>query len=209
MYRFALTLKRKFSGVSGLLALEKKLGPILWQFPPSMKFDPDKFKRFLDLLPHSTLSAARLARKSELTKERKLLHVDENRPLRHAVEIRHESFLNPMFIEMLKDHNVTLVFGDTAGKWPYMEDVTGSMLYLRLHGDSELYSSGYDSATLEFWKKRIIKWTEGHIPPHSLNLLKSNESPTKKDAFIYFDNDQKVRAPLDAKTLINKLNVAQ
>lgn len=193
---------------SGLLGLDEKLGPILWQFPPSLKFDPERFKRFLELLPTSTFAAARLARKSELNKDRKLLHTDQNRPLRHAVEIRNESFLNPLFIEMLKEHGVTLVFADTAGKWPYMEDLTGDFLYLRLHGDSELYVSGYDDETLDFWKRRINNWTQGKDPKDALTLLDHSLSHTKKDAFIYFDNDQKVRAPVDAKTLIQKLFMA-
>lgn len=193
---------------SGLFALEEKMGPILWQFPPSMKFDPDKFNRFLDLLPDTTKKASALARKSVLSKERTLIHCDQDRPLRHAIEIRNDSFINPLFIEMLKDHSVTLVFADTAGKWPYMEDVTGDFLYLRLHGDEELYKSGYDKMSLNFWKKRIVNWVDGKEPKHSLTLLDHPLSHTKKDAFIYFDNDQKVRAPVDAKTLIHKLPVA-
>lgn len=193
---------------SGVFELKHKLGPILWQFPPSMRFDPDRWKNFLELLPKTTFEARKLAHKSILEKERCSFKVDEDRPLQHAVEIRHPSFLNPWFIELLKEHHVTLVFADTAGRWPYMEDVTGDILYLRLHGDSELYVSGYDDSTLDFWAERIQKWQAGSEPQDRLTLTDELGSKKKKNVFIYFDNDAKVRAPVDAKSLINKLHMA-
>lgn len=193
---------------SGILNLEHKLGPILWQFPPSMVFDPDRWKTFLDLLSKDTFSAARLARHTVLSKERVSFETDQNRPLRHAVEIRNMSFLNPWFIDLLKEHRVALVFADTAGKWPYMEDLTSDFLYLRLHGDSELYVSGYDDPTLDFWAQRIRLWTEGKEPADRLTLTEEFGSKSQKDVFIYFDNDAKVRAPVDARSLIEKLSLA-
>lgn len=128
--------------------------------------------------------------------------------MKHAVEVRHYSFLNPLFIEMLKEYGVAMVFADTAGRWPYMEDVTGSFLYLRLHGDSELYVSGYDDGTLNFWADRIQKWTHGKEPKDRLTITDEFGSAIQKNAFIYFDNDAKVRAPVDAKSLIQKLSLA-
>jgi uncharacterized protein YecE (DUF72 family) len=193
---------------SGILLLEQKLGPILWQFPPNMTFNPDKFKRFLDLLPMDTFEAGKLARKTVLSKERTSYHVEQNRKLKHAVEIRHSSFLNPEFIQLLKDHKIALVFADTAGKWPYMEDVTSDFLYLRLHGDSELYVSGYDDSALNFWAKRIGLWAKGRRPEDNLALLEDQIHTRPKNIYIYFDNDAKVRAPVDAASLIHKL-VAQ
>lgn len=192
---------------SGILNLENKLGPILWQFPQGMAFNPDKFEKFLDLLPTTTFEAVMLAKKTKLSKDRCSFLAGPNRKLRHAIEIRNESFLNPLFLNQLKDHNVALVFADTAGKWPYMEDITSDFLYIRLHGDSELYVSGYDDSTLNFWAKRIIKWTHGKEPKDKLTLMDDKISHKNHDAFIYFDNDAKVRAPVDAQNLISKLNL--
>src|ERR1051326_1817462 len=115
---------------SGVLALDEKLGPFLWQLPPILAFDEDRLARFFDLLPRDTLDAAALAAR---------------RPLRHAVEVRHESFRSPRFPRLLRSHAIGLVVADTAGKWPFLEDVTADFVYARLHGDAELYVSGYRS----------------------------------------------------------------
>lgn len=190
---------------SGPLALKEKLGPFLWQFPPSMVFDPEKFERFFGLLPRDFTEARELAKKSELPKERRYLKVEKNFRLRHAIEVRHPSFLNPLFVEMLRDNNIAVVFADTAGKWPYLEDITADFIYVRLHGDSELYVSGYDDESLEFWKERVKKWQVGKMARDQLNLLEDPIEEKPRDIFIYFDNDAKVRAPVDAKELIHKL----
>lgn len=192
---------------SGPLNLEHKLGPFLWQFPPSMRFDPERFERFLELLPHTTQEAQKLAKKTELPKERTTFNVLSHHKLRHAVEVRHDSFLNPWFIDLLKAYKVAVVFADTAGRWPYMEDLTADFIYARLHGDSELYVSGYDDETLNFWAHRIEKWTEGEEPGDRLTISEQPAPKRKRDAFIYFDNDAKVRAPVDAKTLIHQLQI--
>lgn len=190
---------------SGVLALKEKLGPILWQFPPSMNFDPELFESFLQLLPQNFNEAAKLTKKSTLPLERKYQVVEDNFNIRHAVEVRHMSFLNPWFIELLKKYNVAIVFADTAGKWPYMEDITADFIYLRLHGDSELYVSGYDSKTLDFWSKRIESWMEGREPNDRLTLVEDKAPQIPRDIYVYFDNDAKVRAPADAISLIEKL----
>lgn len=191
---------------SGPLILKEKLGPFLWQFPPSMGFDPDRFQTFLDLLPKDFNEAQKLAFKSELKTNRTYLKVDKNRPLRHAVEVRNNSFLNPWFVEMMRERNVAIVFADTAGRWPYMEDITSDFIYVRLHGDSELYVSGYDDKTLNFWSHRIEKWKEGLEAHDRLTLLDEVPKKIKRDIFVYFDNDSKVRAPVDAQTLIKKIH---
>lgn len=190
---------------SGPLALKEKLGPFLWQFPPSMPFDPDKFKKFLELLPRDFSGAAKLAKKSELLKDRQYRKVEENFKIRHAVEIRNNTFLNPWFIEMLREHNVAIVFADTAGKWPFMEDITADFIYVRLHGDSELYVSGYDGPTLDFWSQRIKLWKEGKEARDRLTITDDKVKSIKRDVYVYFDNDAKVRAPADAKDLIQRL----
>jgi uncharacterized protein YecE (DUF72 family) len=193
---------------SGVLELQEKLGPILWQFPPSMRFEPDKFERFLSLLPHDFSQARRLSRKGQLSPEQTSLPKRGGKmPLRHAVEVRHESFLNPWFIELLRKYQVALVFADTAGKWPYMEDITADFVYIRLHGDSELYVSGYDDATLEFWGRRIRCWSTGGEPADRLTLTDDDmQIRAERDVYVYFDNDAKVRAPFDAKKLISILD---
>ncbi len=190
---------------SGVLNLREKLGPFLWQFPPGLGFNPDRWKTFLELLPKDFKEASKLARKSELPKERTSFKVDENRRLRHAVEVRHLSFMNPMFVDLLREHNVAIVFADTAGKWPYLEDVTSDFIYLRLHGESELYVSGYDETSLDFWSERIEAWKNGRQPEDALTITDEAPPIKKRDIFVYFDNDAKVRAPVDAQSLIRKV----
>jgi uncharacterized protein YecE (DUF72 family) len=190
---------------SGPLALKEKLGPFLWQFPPSMRFDPERFEKFLKMLPKNFKEASKLAEKSDLSEDR--IHTNDklNLRIRHAVEIRHESFLNPWFVELLREYNVAIVFADTAGKWPYLEDITSDFIYVRLHGDSELYVSGYDKRSLDFWGERVKAWKQGFEARDKLTI--SDESPpvTERDVFVYFDNDAKVRAPVDAKALIDRI----
>lgn len=190
---------------SGPMALKEKLGPFLWQFPPSMVFDPDRFEAFLRLLPRDFKEASKLGKKAELAKERTYLTIDENHRMRHAVEVRHESFLNPLFVDLLRKYNVAIVFADTAGRWPYLEDITSDFIYLRLHGDSELYVSGYDDETLDFWSKRIKTWKRGRVVNDQLTMTDVKPPVEARDVFVYFDNDAKVRAPADAKTLLQKL----
>lgn len=190
---------------SGPLCLKEKLGPFLWQFPPSMKFDPDKFEAFLKLLPKDFKEAAKLGVKNTLKADRQYLEVEKNYPLKHAVEVRHMSFLDPLFVELLRKYNVAIVFADTAGKWPYLEDITSDFVYVRLHGDEELYVSGYDDKTLNFWSERIRKWKNGLEPKDRMTMTDEHPKKIERDVFVYFDNDVKTRAPFDAKTLIQKV----
>jgi uncharacterized protein YecE (DUF72 family) len=134
------------------------------------------------------------------------LAIDAPRPLRHAVEIRHESFIDECFVQMLREHNIALVVADTAGKWPYREDVTADFLYLRLHGDKELYASGYTDEALTRWAARIGAWRDG-FQPEDAHLISTRVTPHRRprDVYCYFDNDIKVKAPFDAKSLITKL----
>jgi uncharacterized protein YecE (DUF72 family) len=195
---------------SGVFALRDKLGPFLWQFPPQLRFDPDKIEHFLSLLPRDTGQALALARgHDERMEGRALLEIDAVRPLRHAVEIRHESFADDAFIALLRKYNVALVVADSAGKWPDWEDVTADFVYIRLHGEHELYASGYEDATLERWAQRIRLWSEGKQPADA-RLVSSSAPLARKsrDVYCYFDNDIKVRAPFDAKRLMALLGLA-
>jgi uncharacterized protein YecE (DUF72 family) len=192
----------------GIFNLREKLGPILWQFPPSLRFDPERFGHFLELLPRDTGAALRLARRRDRRMHgRACLKIDAERPLRHAVEIRHSSFATAEFIALLRHHGVALVLADTAGKWPYHEDVTADFMYLRLHGDKELYASGYTEAALDRWADRIRAWSSGTEPRDALRIDGPARKVAGRDVYCYFDNDVKVRAPFDADRLRAKLGL--
>lgn len=188
---------------SGVLALNEKLGPILWQFPPSFKFDPDRFAAFFALLPHDLKGAAKVGKNFNANlKTEPYLTVKDNHRLKHAVEIRHESFRDPAFINLLREHNIAGVFADTAGKWPYFEDVTADFIYCRLHGDEQIYVSGYTPDALQYWAKRLKLWRHGQEPPDANRFNGPAASRKHRDIYVYFDNDVKVRAPVDAKSLM-------
>ncbi len=196
---------------SGVLALKDKLGPMLWQFPPSFKFDPELFETFLKLLPHDTEAALEVAKGCEARMEgRSYLQIDRKRQLRHAVEIRNESFVDPAFIALLRKYKVALVVADTAGKWPYREDLTSDFVYIRLHGAEELYTSGYSDEALDNWCQRIKRWGEGRQPDDAQLISKTKPRPRKARAvYCYFDNDVKVRAPYDARQLLRRLGLEE
>lgn len=192
---------------SGVLQLREKLGPILWQFPPQLGYNEEKFANFLELLPKSTDEASRLARKhDDRVKGRASVKTDVDRPLRHAFEVRHDSFLDESFVALLRRHSAALVFADTAGLWPYAEDLTADFIYIRLHGASELYTSGYNDTELDHWGARIQKWASGSQPQDAA-LITSDPllKPAQRDVFVYFDNDRKVHAPFDAMRLAERV----
>lgn len=199
--RFITHLKR-LSGVetalpnffaSGLLALGPKLGPLLWQLPPTLAFDADLLARFCAALPGSTGAAAELARRhDERMDGRAWTETDTDRPLRHALEVRHPSFTaaaeSGALEPLLRAGGVALVVADSAGRFPVLERHTAGFVYVRLHGDTELYASGYTDAALDRWAERIRAW-----------------SASGRDVFVYFDNDAKAHAPRDAMALARRL----
>ena len=191
---------------SGVLRLGRKLGPILWQFPPQFRFDPKKIEAFLNLLPRDTASAQALARRHDKrVSGRSWLRIEENQKLRYAMEIRHPSFVDPEFIKLLRRYNVALVCADTVS-WPRLMDVTSDFVYCRLHGSEELYASGYDGKSLDQWAARVAAWARGAEPADAERA--SNEPAPKRaarDVYVYFDNDAKVRAPVDAQGLIDRV----
>jgi uncharacterized protein YecE (DUF72 family) len=192
---------------SGPLCLKEKMGPILWQFPPQMGFIPERFEAFFQMLPRDTEAAAKLARgHDERLNGRSWTKTDAKRPIRYAVEIRHASFETPQWIDLLWRHGIALCLADTAGRWPYAEDMTADFVYARLHGDEELYVSGYSDSALDWWAARLKAWRAGLEPPEPKRL---SDRPAKKvktrDVFVYFDNDVKVRAPFDAMNLARRL----
>jgi uncharacterized protein YecE (DUF72 family) len=176
---------------SGILNLRDKLGPFLWQFPEMFYYNPVRLEAFFELLPRNTEQALSLARRRDARMNgRSRLAIDARRPLRHAIEIRHPSFMNDEFVSLLKKHDIGLVVADTAGKWPKMLHVTSDFVYVRLHGDVKIYTSGYSGRALAAWARRIRAWDEDG-----------------RDVYVYFDNDVKVRAPFDALNLMHKLDL--
>ena len=150
---------------SGVLALRDKLGPVLWQFPENMPADFERFAEFFRLLPRDTESAAELAKGHAVRlRGRSLTATDAKRRIRHAVEIRNRECATPEFIALLRRHRIGWVVADTAGKWPYAEDVTTDFVYIRLHGDKALYQSGYSESALDAWASRIEAWKSGREP---------------------------------------------
>jgi uncharacterized protein YecE (DUF72 family) len=186
---------------SGLLALADKLGPVLWQLPPNLGFSAERLEEFFALLPRTTTEAAELATKHDARMEnRALTTTTVHRPMRHALEVRHASFADPAFVELLRRHDVALVWADTAGKFPELGDVTSDFAYLRLHGAEELYTSGYDEPALRRWAERVRVLRTGGTPQDAPRL--AADAPRRsRDVYVYFDNDVKVRAPVDAMRL--------
>jgi uncharacterized protein YecE (DUF72 family) len=176
---------------SGVLALGAKLGPLLWQLPPTLAFDEELLDAFLARLPRTHGAAsAQAARHDTRMEGRSWFAVDpaDERPLRHAVEVRHLSFETESWTGLLARHGVASVVADTAGRYPRLTATTADFAYARLHGEEELYASGYDDDSLDRW----ADWVRAHLAEG-------------RDAYVYFDNDAKVRAPFDAMALIARL----
>lgn len=191
---------------SGVLALKQKLGPILWQFPPNLPFDA-RMGEFLKRLPRDTEQAASLARGHDARLDgRALTQTDETHRLRHAVEIRHESFLTHAFVDLLRAHEVALVIADSV-EWPCRMDLTADFVYCRLHGSSELYRSRYESEALDLWAKRIRAWTKGRPAPKAQLISRTSAPAAPRDVFVFFDNTDKRHAPEDAQALAERLGV--
>lgn len=193
---------------SGLFHLRDKLGPFLWQFPPTMSYDAERFDAFFRQLPRDTAAAAALARHRDARLHgRSRLKAELDLPLRHAVEVRHPSFEDPAFVQQLREHRIALVVADTAGRWPYLEDLTADFVYLRLHGDQELYASGYSDAALDRWAARIRAWARGRQPRDARTVGAPPPLRRARDVYCYFDNDAKVQAPVDAERLMQRLGL--
>jgi len=193
---------------SGVLRLGPKLGPILWQLPPSFRFDRDKLDAFFRLLPRDTTAAATLGRRHDhRLKARAWLRAGPRRQrLRHALEVRHDSFRDPAFIALLRRHDIALVCADTV-EWPLLMDLTSDFVYCRLHGSRELYRSGYSAAELGRWARRIRAWRDGK-PMRDGTFVGSPARTMPRDVYVYFDNTDKLMAPRDAQALMRRLEEA-
>ena len=185
---------------SGVLKLGQKLGPILWQFPASFRFDLGVFESFLQLLPTDMDGVADLARRHDPRLDgRAFVDAIAKCPVRHAVEIRHESFVTPAFTQLLRRYNVALVCAD-AVEWPLLMDVTADFVYCRLHGSKELYVSGYEADAIDEWAHRVVAWAtgKGNVEGRYADPANNAAIGKQRDVYVYFDNDAKVRAPFDA-----------
>ena len=176
---------------SGVLALGPKLGPVLWQLPERLPFEPEVLEAFVADLPRTTGEALELARRHDARVDgRSWLEIDADRPIRYALEPRSASFESPDAAAILRAHDVALVVADTAGRFPAFGEQTASFTYVRLHGAEDLYASGYTSTQLDAWAERIRGWAEGD---------------PARDVYVYFDNDARGFAPHDAVALGERL----
>jgi uncharacterized protein YecE (DUF72 family) len=173
---------------SGVLALGAKTGPFLWQLPGTYRFDAARMDAFMAMLPRTAREAESVALwHDERLRRGALVEASAEVPYRHAFEVRHPSYFHDEFYAILRAHRCALVLADTAGRFPYDEVLTTDFTYVRLHGSTELYASGYTDAELDDWAGRIARWR------------------TDGDVYVYFDNDAKVHAPFDALRLMARV----
>lgn len=186
----------------GMLCLGRKLGPILWQLPPQTSFNAEKIEAFLKLLPHTHKQAAAYAsQRDEWMSGRCFLDVEEDLPFRHAMESRHKSFATPEYIELLRKYNVAGVVADSV-KWPVMMDLTADFVYCRLHGSEKIYPDGYTPEAIDTWANRVIAWSRGEEVTNGRRIHpEPGPKQAARDVFVYFDDDNKVRAPHDAQSM--------
>ncbi len=193
----------------GLLAFGDHLGPILWQFSERFRFRPERLEPFLDLLPPDHASAARLAREHDHRVRDPCTEPRAERPIRHAIEVRNDTFLVPEFVDMCRDRGMAVVVSHSPGVYPLIEEPTADFMYLRLHGAERMYYGSYGDEALDDWAARINAWSSGEEPAHPERIT-SDEPPaaTPRDVYVYFDNDEKTKAPFDARRLMERLDLA-
>jgi uncharacterized protein YecE (DUF72 family) len=170
----------RFCG-QGITELGDKLGPILWQFMATKRFDPDDFQAFLKLLPGS----------------------QDGVPLRHAIEVRHESFRDSRFVAMARAAGTAIVFGD-SDEFPCVADISGDFVYARLMCAREGVATGYEPAALDRWAGIARAWAAGESPPG----LPYNADPAPvqpRDAYLFMISGAKERNPAAAMGLIERL----
>jgi uncharacterized protein YecE (DUF72 family) len=179
---------------SGVLALGHKTGPFLWQLPATYRFEAERLDAFMRQLPRTSVEAEAVARQHDHRLRRgALVDASANVAFRHAFEVRHPTYFNDEFYSLLRAHRCAFVIADTAGKFPYAEEVTADFVYVRLHGSQELYASGYTDAELDAWAAKIDAWRSG--------------PKGARDVYVYFDNDAKVHAPFDAARLAERVGL--
>jgi uncharacterized protein YecE (DUF72 family) len=190
---------------SGVLALEDKLGPFLWQLSSNLRFDGDRLRHFLELLPRTAGGAAGLARRHDARVKAPLTDVERDRQLRHAIEPRHESFFTDEAVRVMRGAGVGLVVSD-SGSWEMAEEVTAGFVYVRLHGTPSTYASRYGDPALDRWAGKVRHWLDGRQPSDARRITE-RVPPRRKsyDVYVYFDNDARGHAPHDALRLRERL----
>jgi uncharacterized protein YecE (DUF72 family) len=174
------TIERFFG--SGVLELKDKLGPINWQFAATKQFNPEDFERFLELLPAKV----------------------EGRAIRHAVEVRHESFCDPAFVELARKYRVAVVIAGDS-KYPQIADVTAPFVYARIMGTTETQAKGYSKAALDRWTERAKVWAAGGSPDDLQTYGKAAPKAASRDVFLYIISGHKVLNPAAGMALIERL----
>jgi uncharacterized protein YecE (DUF72 family) len=167
---------------SGVLELKNKLGPINWQFAPTKQFDADDFEAFLNLLPHKV----------------------DGREIRHALEVRHESFRDEAFVALARKHGVAIVMAGDS-KYPQIADATAKFVYARIMGTTETEEHGYSAAALDQWASRAKTWAAGGAPSDLATLAPAPKSDTGRDVFLYVISGHKERNPAAAMALIERV----
>ncbi|MDR5777852.1 DUF72 domain-containing protein [Caballeronia sp. LZ065] len=175
------TIERFFG--SGVLELGSKLGPINWQFAATKQFDPEDFERFLELLPAKV----------------------DGRAIRHAVEVRHESFCDPAFVALARKYRVAVVVAGDS-KYPQIADVTAPFVYARIMGTTEKQAKGYAKAALDRWTARAQSWATGSAPDDLQTFGKAAPKAAARDVFLYVISGHKMHNPAAAMALIERLN---
>lgn len=189
---------------SGPLELGAKLGPLLWQLPPNFRYDRERIEAFMADLPRRGADALAIAGRHAKVPTSEAL---KRQRLRHALEVRHESFLDEDFIRLARDYGVAVVVSDGAGRWPMIHDVTAGFMYVRLHGENKLYGGRYSDASLDAWARKIDAWRHGGQTADTGLILRPGAPRRQtRDVYVYFDNDTKVDAPFDAQRLIGRLD---
>jgi uncharacterized protein YecE (DUF72 family) len=168
---------------SGVLELGDRLGPILWQFAPTKKFNEADFGAFLALLPQTL----------------------DGRRIRHVVEVRHTSFCTPAFIALLRKFSIPVVFAE-HDTYPAIADVTGDFIYARLQKGDDTIESCYPPPALDAWRGRVRDWMEGREPSDLPRVTADSPAIAPRDVFVYFIHEGKVRAPAGAIALIDRLH---
>ncbi len=167
---------------SGIAELGPKLGPIVWQFAPTKKFDPADFGAFLELLPDKV----------------------DGLPLRHALDVRHPSFACKEYLDLARSHRAATVFTDSE-EFPAIADRTGDFVYARLMRASTAYKAGYAPKALDAWAKRLQVWSRGADPDDLPRIVEPAASAKPQDIFAYFINGAKERAPAAARAMLERL----
>jgi len=177
------TIERFLSG--GVLNLRDKLGPINWQITPGKRFDPEDYARFLELLPAEA----------------------EGRPLRHALEVRDESFCTPEFVALARKHKAAIVISGDSD-YPLIGDTSAPFVYARIMGTAQGHPQGYAPADLDLWAKRALAWSRGETPDDLATYAKPLAAKAGRDVYLYVISGFKERNPAAAMALIERLGTS-